>query len=656
MSLNVKPREFVLTKEDGKGYGFSLRVEKDVTGHLVRSIESGGVADKAGLKDGDRVLKVNQVFVDDIEHPEVVKLIVDSGKYMTISVLDEASYVNAKKNGVDLSGKKSPSDEPVSPKPRLCYLVKDKSSFGFSLKAQKGNRGIFLDTTPDGAASKAGIQQGDRIIEVNGKNVESNSYEETVKLVRESGDTAMFLVVDKETDDHFQKIKKKITADQASVRLLPSPPKIVELSKAPDGYGFYLRQEKNRKGHFIVEIDPKSPAEKANLKDYDRIVAVNGESVEQMQHEDVVETIRKGGNKTTLLISDKVTDELYAKAGLSPFIYLKQSETSPSVKEETTKPTEKPSSKPTPVPAVTVTPKAPTSSPDPKHKPRLCKIKKGSSGFGFNLNAIKDVPGQYLKQVTKGGPADVAGIKEEDVLVEVNGINVMEESYDDVVMRIKQAGTDITLLVVSQEAFEHFKAQNIKIKASMADPLPEANSAPKKSVETAPSKAKSDPPPETNSAPKKSVETAPSKAKSDPPTETNSAPKNSVETAPSKAKSDPPTETNSAPKNSVETAPSKAKSDPPTETNSAPKNSVETAPSKAKSEPPPETNSTPKNSDETPPSKAKSDPPPETNSTPKNSEETPPSKAKSVPEKIELENKASKEQPPNNQDDDDTNL
>lgn len=70
-------------------------------------------------------------------------------------------------------------------------------------------------------------------------------------------------------------------------------------------------------GHYIVEIDPQGPADKAKLKEFDRVVAVNGQSVEQMQHEQVVETIRKGGDKTTLLISDKTVDDLYSKVRVS---------------------------------------------------------------------------------------------------------------------------------------------------------------------------------------------------------------------------------------------------------------------------------------------------------------------------------------------------
>ncbi|XP_071994961.1 Na(+)/H(+) exchange regulatory cofactor NHE-RF3 [Engystomops pustulosus] len=547
MALDTKTRECSLTKPDGKGYGFFLRVEQDTPGHLIRSVEKGSTADEVGLKDGDRVIKVNGEFVDDKEHPKVVEMIQASGQSVTLTVLDEESYLISKKNKANPPENKAPAGQVESPKPRLCYVVKDKGSFGFSLKAVKGTIGFYLDAlTAGGAALNAGVKQGDRIVEVNGKNVENSSYNELVKLVRDSGDSVMFLLVDKETTDYFQQQKKKITADEATAQLLPSPPRIVELDKGADGYGFYLRQEKNRKGHFIVEIEEKSSAQKVGLKDHDRIVAVNGDSVESFEHEQVVEAIKKGGNKTTLLISNKATDEIYAKAGVSPFLYLKTSKAQTPVKTETPKPAEvpvtKPSTAPAPTPAeVPVTKPSPapaptpapapatttTSSTDPKHKPKLCRLTKGSSGFGFNLNAIKDVPGQFIKQVTKGGPADVAGIKEDDFLVEVNGVNVEKAAYEDVVLKIKEAGKNVTLLVASQEAYEYFKAQKIQITSSMADPLPETNSPPPASSNQTAPPSKADPLPQTNNVPPPSSNqtSQPSKARSAPePVETENTP------------------------------------------------------------------------------------------------------------------------------------
>lgn len=71
MASSFKPRECNLSKQEGQSYGFFLRIEKDTDGHLVRVVEKGSPAEKAGLQDGDRVLRINGVFVDKKEHMQV---------------------------------------------------------------------------------------------------------------------------------------------------------------------------------------------------------------------------------------------------------------------------------------------------------------------------------------------------------------------------------------------------------------------------------------------------------------------------------------------------------------------------------------------------------------------------------------------------------
>jgi hypothetical protein len=66
-----------------------------------------------------------------------------------------------------------------------------------------------------------------------------------------------------------------------------------------------------RVGQIIKDIDSGSPAEVAGLKKNDLLVAVNGESVETLDHDSVVEMIRKGGDRTSLLVVDKETDNVY---------------------------------------------------------------------------------------------------------------------------------------------------------------------------------------------------------------------------------------------------------------------------------------------------------------------------------------------------------
>lgn len=66
-----------------------------------------------------------------------------------------------------------------------------------------------------------------------------------------------------------------------------------------------------RVGQITKDIEPGSPAEAAGLKNNDLVVAVNGVSVEGLDHDSVVEMIKEGGEQTTLLVVDKEADSIY---------------------------------------------------------------------------------------------------------------------------------------------------------------------------------------------------------------------------------------------------------------------------------------------------------------------------------------------------------
>ncbi|XP_075416623.1 Na(+)/H(+) exchange regulatory cofactor NHE-RF3 isoform X2 [Tenrec ecaudatus] len=366
MAALFNPRECKLSKQEGQSYGFFLRIEKDTDGHLVRVVEKGSPAEAAGLQDGDRVLRINGVFVDKEEHMQVVDRVRKSGNSVNLLVLDGKAYERAVKKQVDLT-QLGPSPKPdlnekqfptASPggaepwaRPRLCYLVKEGSSYGFSLKT------------------------------------------------------------------------------------VPS--------------------------QIIKDIDSGSPAEKAGLKNNDLVIAVNGTSVENLDHDGVVEMIRKGGDKTSLLVVDKETDNMYRLAHFSPFLYYQSQELpNGSVQEP-----------PAPTPAPLEDAHCSSAEDVDEHKPKLCRLMKGENGYGFHLNAIRDLPGSFVKEVQKGSPADLAGLEDEDIIIEVNGVNVQDEPYEKVVDSIQSSGKTVLLLVCGKKAYDYFQAKNIPVVSSMADPL-----------------------------------------------------------------------------------------------------------------------------------------------------------------------------------------
>lgn len=51
--------------------------------------------------------------------------------------------------------------------------------------------------------------------------------------------------------------------------------------------------------------------------------------------------------------------------------------------------------------------------------PRLCHLVRSEHGYGFNLHSDRSRPGQYIRSLDPGSPADRAGLRPQDRLVEV---------------------------------------------------------------------------------------------------------------------------------------------------------------------------------------------------------------------------------------------
>ncbi|XP_055922225.1 Na(+)/H(+) exchange regulatory cofactor NHE-RF1 [Eupeodes corollae] len=92
---------------------------------------------------------------------------------------------------------------------------------------------------------------------------------------------------------------------------------------------------------------------------------------------------------------------------------------------------------------------SPTSNTKPSSG-RYCHIIKRTDfdGYGFNLHSEKIKPGQYIGKVDPNSPAEVAGLREGDQIIEVNGVNIGSETHKQVVQRIKAISNEVRLLLI----------------------------------------------------------------------------------------------------------------------------------------------------------------------------------------------------------------
>ncbi|KAJ0033251.1 hypothetical protein NQD34_000358 [Periophthalmus magnuspinnatus] len=126
--------------------------------------------------------------------------------------------------------------------PRLCHLLKSDSGYGFNLHSKKKKAGQFVRSVDPGSpAEQADIRPGDRIVEVNGLNVDGLKHSEVVTFIRAGGDEVQLLVVDQETDELFKRlgitpttshVKGQSNTDIYYIYIPPTPSPTIDLSSS----------------------------------------------------------------------------------------------------------------------------------------------------------------------------------------------------------------------------------------------------------------------------------------------------------------------------------------------------------------------------------------------------------------------------------------
>ncbi|XP_006895703.1 PREDICTED: Na(+)/H(+) exchange regulatory cofactor NHE-RF4 [Elephantulus edwardii] len=404
-----QPRFCLLTKEEGKRFGFQLQQEPGGTGHVVGGVDPGSSAQQQGLQVGDRILAVNCDVVEHEDYAAVVRCIRASGPRVLLTVLARHVHDVAR----TLQGDNVHCCPCLGPgvRPRLCHIVKDKGGFGFSVT--HGEHGPYwLVLNSGGAAERAGVPPGARLLEVNGVSVERIAHRQLRKLWQH-GKHVTLLVAGPEVEEKCRQLRMPLAAPLAEGWALPTRPRCLHIKKGPQGFGFLLREEKSlggRQGHFLREVNRGLPAEEAGMQAGDRLVAVGGESVEGLSHEETVSRIRAQGSCISLIVVDPEADRFFSMVRLSPLLFLEGTEALASPEDTLSAPLVETSGLPP-----EDTPVLPALSGS-----KRCFLYPGlGGGYGFQLSCGPEVP-IVISQVTPGSSAAWAGLQAGDVILEVN--------------------------------------------------------------------------------------------------------------------------------------------------------------------------------------------------------------------------------------------
>lgn len=215
-------------------------------------------------------------------------------------------------------------------RPRLCHINSNaKRDLGISIFPVRGQKDQYTVSTVTGSpAEGAGVRTGDRLVWVNGVTVSALTHSVLSRTVRRSSGCLTVLVVDGDSERCYVRRKMPILPLVAECRTLPHAAKTMHVVKGPDGYGFLLRQERLAVTrcvvHVLREVDAGSPAEAAGMEDGDLLLAVNEETVEFMEHEDIVKAIRNSADEVLLTTISLAGRNFYRGLGISPLLFYDQ--------------------------------------------------------------------------------------------------------------------------------------------------------------------------------------------------------------------------------------------------------------------------------------------------------------------------------------------
>ena len=181
----------VTVQEVNQGFADSFNLASP-EGALVSTVERGGPADKAGLKSGDVIRKLNgQPIVASGDLPAMLST-AKPGEKVTMDVWRDGKIVQ-------VGAKLGDASEKAAPEEVAAVSTNSGSKLGLALRPlqpierrQSGLASGLLVEDADGAAANAGVQPGDVLLSVNGRAV--NTIEQVRDVVGKSNKSVALLI------------------------------------------------------------------------------------------------------------------------------------------------------------------------------------------------------------------------------------------------------------------------------------------------------------------------------------------------------------------------------------------------------------------------------------------------------------------------------
>ncbi|XP_027135344.1 membrane-associated guanylate kinase, WW and PDZ domain-containing protein 3 isoform X1 [Larimichthys crocea] len=378
------------------------------------------------------------------------------------------------------------------------FLKRDiETGFGFRVLGGEGPQqpNVFPQVyigaiVPSGAAEKDGrLRAGDELIGIDGVMVKGRSHKQVLDLMTNAARNGQVMLTVRRkviyrdaTDEEIQEMTPVLVNGSPKLPRLPMPSALDHESfditlhrKEIEGFGFVILTSKSKPPygvipHKIGRIIEGSPTDRCGLLHVgDRISAVNGRSIIELSHNDIVQLIKDAGNVVTLTV---VPEDEYkgppsgaSSAKQSPALQHRamgqrsalQDERYNLDVEEKREGVNWSDHKTLPLSeqgTLCVT--------GPNQGCLTVELERGPRGFGFSLRGGTEYNmGLYILRLAEDGPAQLDGrIHVGDEIVEINGEPARGISHTRAIELIQAGGNKVVLLLrpgagLAQDGSQH---------------------------------------------------------------------------------------------------------------------------------------------------------------------------------------------------------
>ncbi|XP_062871145.1 membrane-associated guanylate kinase, WW and PDZ domain-containing protein 3a [Trichomycterus rosablanca] len=387
-----------------------------------------------------------------------------------------------------LKSKAMHDSKPANTKDLDVFIKRNQESgFGFRVLGGEGpDQPVYIGAiVPLGAAEKDGrLRAGDELMCIDGVPVKGKSHKQVLDLMTNAARNGQVMLTvrrkltypEGREDDGGQSLPThpQVNGSPRPSRtdvLAPPQPEQYDVTlqrKDTEGFGFVILTSKNKPPpgvipHKIGRIIKGSPTERSGkLKVGDRISAVNGQSIVELSHNDIVQLIKQAGNTVTLTVLPEEEHSgppsATSSAKQSPVTQHKAIAQQPASKDDRgLEQSRNGPDKEEREEGVAWTdhkslPRSDTGTmitSGPKQGCIPVELERGPRGFGFSLRGGKEYNmGLFILRLAEDGPALKDGrIHVGDQIVEINAEPTQGITHTRAIELIQAGGNKVLLLL-----------------------------------------------------------------------------------------------------------------------------------------------------------------------------------------------------------------